>query len=889
VPNIPALLLDAGHDLVLLLGLTYLLSLALPWLLRLSQRPFALALGLAFGGVAVGTALDPIDLPVGATDDLRSVAILAAAVLAGPWSAGVAAVVSAVCSVFTGDWRQGAAVSIAAAMLLGCGFYFLWPRRARAVGPMHYVALGLLQGIANMLASPSVRFFNTDSLAGSLQSTGVLLPSSVVVYPAAVLLVCALIGREIRRIDDQRGLVRSHAGLVERSTELETAVRAYGQEVAERKRGEQALRESEALLRRAQHMAKLGHWTWSPGQEAGTGVTRYSAAAAEVLGIPGSALELSDRAFVERFVHPGDQRRVLADLDRFLSEMAAMSQTGKPPRDHSSDYRIVRPDGEVLTISEIVECVLAEDGSLRYVMGTLQDISERTRIEAALRESEARFRSIADSIPALIWMCDEKGECIFLSKQWSAFTGRTLAEELGHGFLESIHPDDQRHSWEIEQDVLTRRAHAVDEYRLRGKDGTYRWFLDTMVPRFASDGTYLGHVGVLIDIEDRRKLEEQLRRVQRLEAVGQLTGGVAHDFNNLLTVVIGNLDLICAYPDNAKNVAELAALALQAAQRGAELVRRMAAFSRQQTLKPRKIELNRLVAGMNEMLRRTLSANIEIEMKLADGLWTAVADPGQVENSLLNLAINARDAMPEGGRLIIETANVALDAAYADRDTEVAPGDYVLLAVSDTGVGMAPEVLARAVQPFFTTKEVGKGSGLGLSMVYGFAKQSGGHLKIYSEAGHGCTVKLYLPRFVGAAEATADAVRAAPAGSGETILVVEDDELVRHYVVGQLRSLGYDVVEARDGAAALALLAAGRPIDLLFTDVMLPGGLLGPQLLEQARARLPGLRALFTSGYSEANVMPRQLSDNAIRLLQKPYSRQDLAAQIRAALDGATA
>jgi len=313
-------------------------------------------------------------------------------------------------------------------------------------------------------------------------------------------------------------------------------------------------------------------------------------------------------------------------------------------------------------------------------------------------------------------------------------------------------------------------------------------------------------------------------------------------------------------------------------------VHRMVAFSRQQMLKPRKIELNRLVSGMSDMLRRSLSANIEIEMRLPDGLWTARADPGQVEDSLLNLAINARDAMPDSGRLIVETANLSLDAERAAHEPELMAGDYVMLAVSDTGVGMTPEVLMRAVQPFFTTKEVGKGSGLGLSMVYGFAKQSGGHMKIYSEAGHGCTVKLYLPRYVGALEVPAEAVRAPPAGGSETILVVEDDELVRTYVVGQLKTLGYSILEAKDGPAALALIADGRRIDLLFSDVMLPGGLLGPQLLEQARAHVQGLRALLTSGYSEATVLPRQL-DSSVRLLQKPYSRQDLAAHIRAALD----
>jgi len=304
-------------------------------------------------------------------------------------------------------------------------------------------------------------------------------------------------------------------------------------------------------------------------------------------------------------------------------------------------------------------------------------------------------------------------------------------------------------------------------------------------------------------------------------------------------------------------------------------------------LKPHKIDLNRLVGGMIDLLRRTLSANIEIVTQPTERLWTAIADAGQVEEALLNLAINSRDAMPEGGLLVIDTGNATLDAEYAAHDSDVAAGDYVMLAVSDTGCGMTPEVSARAVQPFFTTKEIGKGTGLGLSMVYGFVKQSGGHMKIYSEPGHGCVVRLYLPRFVGAADLAAAAPRTGPAHGSETILVVEDDKSVRSYVVDQLRALGYDILEAGDGPAALALIADGRRIDLLFTDVMLPGGLLGPQLLEQARARMPHLRALFTSGYSDAAALPRQLNGVAAFLLKKPYSRQDLAFQLRAALDAA--
>jgi len=782
-----------------------------------------------------------------------------------------------------------------------------------------------------------------------------------------------------------------------------------------RKDSQALLDQSEALLRRAQHVAKLGHWistvTTGPDGRA-TVVTRYGAAAAEILGRPIEELSVSDQEFIQRFVHPDDRATALRNNAQYVRDLMALPRSGAKPAYYSSSYRIVRPDGEIRNINEMVESVLTEDGSLRYIMGTIQDVTEQMAVEAALadsrlllreiidsvpttiavhdaegryvfanaalakfhnlpvdwfpgralaelydedylrhildadrkvietgqrlgfyrrdyrapdgrvttwlasrapirdatgkvkyvvsvgldvtehrqmeaalQESEDRFRSVADSLPALVWMSDRNGQCIFLNKQWSTYTGRPAAEEPGRGFFETIHPEDRARSIEVERGMLAYRGHMTDEYRLRGKDGKYRWFLDTLVPRFSADGTYLGHIGVLIDIEDRRNIEEKLRHVQRLEVVGHLAGGIAHDFNNLLTVIIGNLDLIQTNPRDTERVTRLSASALQAAERGAELVHRMVAFSRQQTLNPRRIDLNELVARMGEMLRPSLSANVEIEIKPAPEPCMAIADAGQVEDSLLNLALNARDAMPNGGKITIATANVTFDATYVARDLELRPGSYVMISVTDTGAGMTPEVLARAVQPFFTTKEVGKGSGLGLSMVYGFVKQSGGHLDIYSEVGFGTTVKLYLPRSVDGIEASTKSDLASPTGGSETILVVEDDELVRRYVVEQLRGLGYQILEAGTGAAALALAATGRHFDLLFTDVMLPGGMLGPELLDEMRRRLPGLRGLFTSGYSEDHVLSRERRTGAVRLLQKPYSRQRLAAEIRAALD----
>jgi CheY-like chemotaxis protein len=326
--------------------------------------------------------------------------------------------------------------------------------------------------------------------------------------------------------------------------------------------------------------------------------------------------------------------------------------------------------------------------------------------------------------------------------------------------------------------------------------------------------------------------------------------------------------------------------ALRAAQRGATLVQRLLAFSRRQALKPEPLDINRLAADMEELLRRTLGEQIEIEMRLLGDLWPALADRSQVESALLNLAINARDAMPTGGKMTIETGNIHLDEAYVARNIDVAMGDYVVLAVTDTGSGMLPEVLERAFEPFFTTKEVGRGSGLGLSMIYGFAKQSRGHLKIYSEVGHGTTVRLYLPRVAGDGLSTTHSSAAPehPRG-GETILVVEDDADVRQYVVSQIRDLGYQVIEAADGRQARLILDGYASIDLLFTDVVMPGGMTGRQLADAAKERRPTLRTLFTSGYTENSIVHQGRLDPGVHFLAKPYRRQELARKLREALD----
>jgi nitrogen-specific signal transduction histidine kinase/CheY-like chemotaxis protein len=391
---------------------------------------------------------------------------------------------------------------------------------------------------------------------------------------------------------------------------------------------------------------------------------------------------------------------------------------------------------------------------------------------------------------------------------------------------------------------------------------------------------------ICTDVSERVDLEQRLAQSQKLESIGQLTGGIAHDFNNLLTVIIGNAEMLADELGKESPLAPFARLVLSAGERGAELVKRLLAFARRQALEPQMVHPDEVIDGMRDLLRRTLGENIELEFKKGSGQPVVSIDPGQLESALLNLCINARDAMPDGGRLMIETSDVILDEAYASQRADVVAGAYVQVAVSDTGAGMTPDVTARAFDPFFTTKAKGKGTGLGLSMVYGFTKQSGGHVAIYSEAGIGTVVKLYLPRIDASVPVTMPVpVASEGGGGGETILLVEDDELVRTHAGQLLRQLGYRVLSASGGPEALDILRANPDIDLLFTDVIMPGGMNGPQLAEAAHRMRRGLPVLYTSGYTENAIVHHGRVDPGVNLLHKPYRRETLAAKIRAAID----
>ena len=533
----------------------------------------------------------------------------------------------------------------------------------------------------------------------------------------------------------------------------------------------------------------------------------------------------------------------------------------------------------------------------------------------ALSVSERRYRTLAEALPQLVWTSDAKGHRDYFSKQWIEYTGIPEEEQLGLAWLDKVvHPKDRARI----RDGWMAAVRGTDEYdaelRIRGADGLYRWFKARGTP--VRDGDRIVKwFGTCTDITDivearetsarsrqkleqlvtertrslaaandqltaemaeRRRAEEALRQSQKLEAIGQLTSGVAHDFNNLLTGVVGNLELLERRLRNEESLRRVRA-AREAAELGARLTHQLLAFSRKQNLAPTSLDLNRLVSEASDMLFRTIGATVRIETVLTEDLWPALADPTQIELVLLNLAINARDAMPNGGRLTIRTANV---------DRREAPSylsyrDYVLVSVADTGEGMTQDVLSKAIDPFFTTKEVGKGSGLGLSMVHGVATQSGGGLHLDSSVGRGTTVSVYLPRARTASAAGREREnRSAPVHPDATILVVDDNADVREVAVSGLESLGYRMLTAENGPAALEMLGRAEPVDLLLVDMAMPG-MNGVELIGKARERRPSLRAMLVTGYADTTVFSPAQGD---LVLQKPYRLDRLAVSVAEAL-----
>jgi PAS domain S-box-containing protein len=548
---------------------------------------------------------------------------------------------------------------------------------------------------------------------------------------------------------------------------------------------------------------------------------------------------------------------------------------------------------------------------MRDVAERVRAATERLHAEQARRESEEQFRVFAEAVPNQIWAADADGRLHYFNQQVFAYSGIDWTAIGGaYEWGTIVHPDDRAQAGALWLRSLATGEPYGTEFRIRGADGVYRWFLVRAEPVRGADGAITRWVGTNTDIDDSRRqaaelarwnetledqvatrtrelmdAEEALRQSQKMEAVGQLTGGIAHDFNNLLTGITGSLELLgMRIAQGRLNDVERYSLAAQgAAKRAAALTHRLLAFSRRQTLDPRPTDVNRLVTGLEDLVRRTVGPGVAVEVVASIGLWPTLVDPPQLENAILNLCINARDAMPGGGRLTIETANRWIDA-HAGKEHDLDPGQYVSLSVSDTGTGMSPDVISKAFDPFFTTKPLGLGTGLGLSMIYGFARQSGGQVRIYSEVDHGSTVCIYLPRHIGDAdepEITAELTAPPRAGHGETVVVVDDEPTVRMLVTEVLEELGYAAVEAADGPSGLRLLQSDMRVDLLVTDVGLPGGMNGRQMADAARLHRPDLKILFITGYAENAAVGNGHLAPGMHVMTKPFAMEALAARIQ--------
>ncbi|MCW5737091.1 MAG: PAS domain S-box protein [Enhydrobacter sp.] len=559
----------------------------------------------------------------------------------------------------------------------------------------------------------------------------------------------------------------------------------------------------------------------------------------------------------------------------------------------------VRKDGSRFWASVVIDAIKDSSGNLIGFAKITRDFTERQEAQATLLASERRYRQLVEAvIDYAIFQLDVDGNIATWNKGAERAKGYSPDEAIGRHFS-MFYTDEDRAAGLPQRALATAASEGrfeTEGWRVR-KDGSRFWAMVVIDPIYGDDGSLNGFAKVTRDITERqeaqralRTAQEQLMASQKMEAVGQLSGGIAHDFNNLLMIVLGNIESATRQArqlPESTNLQRSLANAMRGAQRAAALTSRLLAFSRRQALDPKPIDPNRFLQGAVDFLQRSLGETVEIEAVGGAGIWTIEADPNQLESALVNLAINARDAMPSGGKLTLEAANIFADSDYVRLNPETTEGQYVAICVTDSGTGMAKDVVARAFEPFFTTKEAGHGTGLGLSQVYGFVKQSGGHVKIYSEVGQGTTVKMYFPRLARAQEEAEpiDEIRTAEAEESETVLLVEDDPDLRTYLGDMLRELKYRVVVAANAQAALhVLIDDNRRIDLLLTDVVMPG-MNGRELGRRAEALRPGLSVLYMTGYSRNAVVHQGRLDEGVELVQKPVSQTELANRIREILD----
>ncbi|WP_049812854.1 PAS domain S-box protein [Bradyrhizobium japonicum] len=597
-------------------------------------------------------------------------------------------------------------------------------------------------------------------------------------------------------------------------------------------------------------------------------ITSWNKAAERVFGY--SASEAIGRQV--DIIMPEGQREEVA-------EMLARTRNGEVIDQHETVR--LHKSGQPIDVLLSQVPLRSTDGKIIGASKVARDITERKRAESALnREIEERQR-IFETSQDLILVTDGYGNFIQISPSVRDILGYKPEDMIGHSAIEFIHPDDldnTRSEMRAARRGAVKRSFEARYYHYDGHEVTLNWMGTWSEP-------VKRHFFIGRDLTEKQAAEAQLRQVQKMDSIGQLTGGVAHDFNNVLTVITGTIGILADAVADRPELAAITKLIDDAAERGAQLTKHLLAFARKQPLQPREIDVNALALEAAKLLHPTLGEQITIMPQLTEDAWPTLVDPGQLSTAILNLALNARDAMPDGGTLVLETRNIFLDDGYASMNPDVVAGSYVMIAVSDTGTGIPPDLMERVFDPFFTTKEVGKGTGLGLSMVFGFVKQTGGHIKIYSEEGHGTSVKIYLPRSSGVQETEYESLQNVPiAGGDEKILIVEDDALVRQYVVTQVKSLGYAALEAANAAEALTIIDADKGIDLLFTDIIMPGHMNGRQLADEAARRRPDLKTLFTSGYTENAIVHHGRLDSGVLLLAKPYRKSELAKMLRTAL-----
>ncbi len=669
------------------------------------------------------------------------------------------------------------------------------------------------------------------------------------------------------RFDGEKTVVTSRQ-MMPRDEEGNThGILEINTDVTAQKHSEAMLKESDTRLNLALGNAGLGTWDW----DLTTNKIIYDSHWYELLGYTPD--ELAERIKQrEHLTHPDDLDRLNRSLNAFLENQTP---------NYIIEFRTLHKNGEWIWIDTRGKVHSRDEaGKPLRIIGTIQDITARKKAEQILHESEARFRHLADSTPVFIWTSGLDTTYDYFNKPWLDFTGRTMQEEIAQSWQSCVHEEDVERSLNTYLTAFEARTRFRLDYRLLRHDGEYRWFLNIGTPRFSPDGTFLGYIGSCIDTTDQKILQEQLFESQKLESMGRLAGGISHDFNNLLTAILGYTELsIKCLPEDTE-VRPFLDNVNSAAMRAAELTKQLLMYARRQMVEFSVVDINQVIMNMHPLLRRTIGEQYELITSISSKPCCVRANVSQMEQVLTNLVVNARDAMPHGGRILIETSCITLDEEYAEEHLGTIPGEYVMYSVSDTGIGMSTEVRNRIFEPFYTTKEIGKGTGLGLATCYGIVKQTKGNIWVYSEPGSGTTFKVYIPRIHDEVFIESTRLPESVAHGTETILLVDDEPMVRDIAARTLRSHGYRVLEAGNGAEALQRHSEwSGEVHLLISDVVMP--IMGGKELAQRLTKLnPKLKVMYLSGYTQNIVLNQDSLKPEFVLLTKPFTSSALLTMV---------